>query len=801
MTFRLKPFISVVLALVSLTLAASAQREYSIAEIQGEKARSPMENQQVTTHGIVTARSKNGIFIQTPDDKADKNPATSEGVFVYLGRDGSFDGAIGDMVEVAATVQEFMPRSEKYGFTITELGKATIKIVSSKNPLPAPITLTSSDLVPTKLDIMERYEGMRVKVDTLVVVGATGGRIDDKTGLATSDGAFFGVLPNVVRPIREAGVEYFIYRGTSLPQTVPFFDTNPEMLRIDSDAQIGAKPIEVTAGATVKNLVGVIDYSYRRYTLAIDATSTPTVEGNKTFTKVSPAAEREMTIGSFNIENFFDDEKNSSGVANEAVQTKEAFQRKLNKASLAIRNVLSMPDLLGVVEVENQKALNKLAAKINADAVAEGKPDPKYEAYLEDGNDPRGIDSGFLVKASKIKVLETKQLGKDAKLDFAGGSGDSELFDRPPFLIRVQVIDSKSATPLAVTAIVNHFKSYLGIDSEKDGPRVRQKRKQEAEWLANFVVEREKANPDERLLVCGDFNAFLYNDGYNDLIGTLRGRPDQTVLVPSKTYATGLFNLANSIKDVANRYSYVHDGSTQVLDHILVNGKLAGRVLKFGYARLDADFPVSYSNDAERPERVSDHDAPVVFLSLDEPAKTSASSAPTPEEKSKEISDEMNSGILYGPNFSYTLSAPKGWILDNESGVSQGLSAVFYPKGSSWSKGQTVAYTRVVKKNDQLTVSDIIIADINDFKSESPALKVEDAKAIDLGKGKTAIIKYFSNDSHGNHEALAYIDEAKSVVMIVLTARAKQDFDSSLGAFQGLVGSYFFITDKVNIQR
>ena len=620
MTIKFRQYFCVALALLSLSFVVSAQNLVTIAAVQGEKAHSPLENQQVLVHGIVTARNRNGIFIQTPDADVDKNPATSEGVFVYIGQNGSFDGSIGDMVEVSATVQEFKPRAESYGFTTTELGKATIKVISSKNALPAPILLTMGDLNPQKLDIMERYEGMRVKVDTLVVVGPTGGRTNDKTGIATSDGVFFGTLPGVARPIREPGVDYFVHRGNVLAQTVPYFDTNPEMLRVDSDAQIGSKPIDVTAGAVVKNLIGVIDYSFRHYTLLIDAATPPTVEGNKTFVKVSPAGEREMTIAAFNIENFFDDEKNSSNVANELVLSKETFQRRLNKASLAIRNVLSMPDLIGVVEVENLKALNKLAAKINADAVADGKPDPKYEAYLEEGNDMRGIDSGFLVKSTKVKMIETKQLSKDAKLDFEGGSGDSSLFDRPPFLIRVQVIDAKSQAPLAVTAIVNHFKSYLGIESEKDGPRVRQKRKQEAEWLANFIVERQKANPDERLLVCGDFNAFLYNDGFNDLIGTLKGKPDQTVLVPSKTYATGLFDLANSVRELANRYSYVHDGSMQVLDHILINGKLAERISKFGFARLDADFPVAYSNDGTRPERLSDHDAPVAFFNLDPPA-------------------------------------------------------------------------------------------------------------------------------------------------------------------------------------
>ena len=130
------------------------------------------------------------------------------------------------------------------------------------------------------------------------------------------------------------------------------------------------------------------------------------------------------------------------------------------------------------------------------------------------------------------------------------------------------------------------------------------------------------------------------------------------------------------------------------------------------------------------------------------------------------------------------------------------LILVFYPKCSSWAKGIAGMYANVmVKKNDKQTVNDIIKEDIDGFKANSPTLKVEDGKAIDLGKGKTAIIKYFSNDSHGNYEALAYINEAKVVVLIVLTSKTKKDFDSSLSAFQELVGTYFFVTDKVTIQK
>ena len=595
----------------------AAQTITPISQIQGETNLSPLAGQKVTTAGIVTAILKKGFFIQTPDAETDNNPKTSEGIYVFT-NDAPSGIAPGDAVRIEATVSEYRPRAERVTLPLTELTQPVIKNISKNNPLPAPITLTAADLNPQgTIDELEKYEGMRVKVDILNVVAPTGGYTNEKTDLAKSNGVFWGVLPDTPRPFREPGIDGLTYLIDKLPPTTPVFDMNPELLRVDSSAEEGASPIDVTSGATVKNLIGVLDYSFKAYTLLIDAGSPPVVEGNKTFVAASPAGEREVTVGSFNMENFFDDEINSDDVKKETVISKEAFQKRLNKASLAIRTVLSMPDVLGVCEMENLAVLQKVADKVNADAVAAGQPNPNYIAYLKEGNDVRGIDVGFLVKSSKVKVLETKQLAKDEKFAVPGAGDDAFLFDRPPLLLRAEVMDSKTGKPFDFTVIVNHLKSYRGIDDPTDGARVRQKRRLEAEWLAKFVEQRAPTNPDERLILCGDFNAFQFNDGYNDLIGILKGKPNPNVLAPSTAiYQTGLIDLVDYVNP-KDRYSYNYAGNAQAIDHILINKAARENAAKFGYARLDADFPAVYGNDANRPERLSDHDAAVFYMSLD----------------------------------------------------------------------------------------------------------------------------------------------------------------------------------------
>jgi hypothetical protein len=164
--------------------------------------------------------------------------------------------------------------------------------------------------------------------------------------------------------------------------------------------------------------------------------------------------------------------------------------------------------------------------------------------------------------------------------------------------------------------------------------------------------------------------------------------------------------------------------------------------------------------------------------------------------------DSTQTGLLYGHNNAYYLTAPGGWIMDTESGKEDGLTAVFYPKGSTWADAETVMYTTFTNfdttKNE--TISDIIRHDSINFKANSPQLSIKKQKAIPISKTKKALLYSFTGDANGNSEEVAYIPEKKGVVMIIISSRNKNGCINHHKSYESLVRSYKFLTDQVNIK-
>ena len=583
----------------------------AIYEIQGSGTSSPRAGQTVTTTGIVTGRrsfgsSNNGFYIQDPSGDANEN--TSDAVLVFTGSTVPTVN-IGDSVQVTGTVTEFEPADtdEPNGVnppdpkTTTELvGPLTINVISTGNTLPAARTQAIFDPAAISRGAeLEKYEHMRVSVASLTVSQPT-----------NNFGEFWGVVTGQPRPFREPGIERGDpvpaadegpFAGTA-PPNVPIFDGNFERIMVNSGAALNGSTrrtqVQVTTGTVVTGIVGQLDFAFENYQIVLDADVAPGISGGFTAAVPVPTpVAGEFTVASANLENF----TNNAG--------------RLNKASLAVRNMMHTPDVVGVIEVLDQATLTALANKINADA---NNPSAvNYQAFLSETSGTQ--DLGFLVNTARVTPVGTPTaqfVGKT--FTYAGGSPET-LHDRPPYILIVDVPQTGTSDLLRVTVILNHTKSLIGVDDPTprgqggtEGGRNREKRRLQAEDIADLIEARK----NENLIMMGDLNAFDFNDGLGDVVGTMKGTPapaNQVVEPSTDRWTYQLFN-SLGLLPADQQYSLLFEGNAQALDHLLVNQKMRARQSRFAYARYNADFPASFAADTTRPERLADHDSAVSYF-------------------------------------------------------------------------------------------------------------------------------------------------------------------------------------------
>jgi hypothetical protein len=145
------------------------------------------------------------------------------------------------------------------------------------------------------------------------------------------------------------------------------------------------------------------------------------------------------------------------------------------------------------------------------------------------------------------------------------------------------------------------------------------------------------------------------------------------------------------------------------------------------------------------------------------------------------------SGIPYGDEIGALVQAPKGWIFDNQSGVSQGLHCVMYPQGYSWRTAGEVIYVSIGKLKSGQTLEDFVGVDASDFRKKSPGIEIVPLEPITLASGQKALVRGFTGDQFGNHECIAYAQLGQSVASFVLSCRDKDGYDKSAGPFKGMV--------------
>ncbi|MFE4869738.1 endonuclease/exonuclease/phosphatase family protein [Streptomyces sp. NPDC056682] len=578
--------------------APAAPVAAKIHDIQGTTRISPLAGQQVTgvtgvVTGVRTYGSSKGFWFQ--DTAPDANPATSEGIFVFTGSNPAV--TVGDAVNVAGTVTEYVPGGLASGNqSLTQISKATVTVVSSGNALPAPVVITDRSvpgrytpngdpaagnsingltLQPKKyaLDYYESLEGMNVRIGTSRVVGAT----DPHSELWVT------VKPHENRTPR----------GGSLYSS--YHDQNTGRLQIQSLTPAAQQPFPTAnvGDALTGTTEGPLDFNqFGGYTIA--ARTLGTVKDNGLKREITRKQRTgELAVATYNVENLDPSDP----------------QSKFDALAQGVVTNLASPDIVALEEIQdNNGAKNDGTVDASAtvkkftDAIAAaGGPayqwrsiDPEND---KDGGEPGGnIRQGFLFNPARVSF--TDRPGGDYKtaVGVTGSKGHPALTLSPGRVDPANPAWTDSRKPLAgefvfkgrtVFVIANHFASKGGDESlvsqHQPVPRSSEdKRLQQARAVNAFVKQLLAVDKHADVLAIGDINDF-------DFSGTTKALEDG-----------GALRSAFRTLPEKERYSYVYQGNTQVLDQILTSPAIRG----FAYDSVHIN--------AEFANQTSDHDPQVI---------------------------------------------------------------------------------------------------------------------------------------------------------------------------------------------
>ncbi|MFJ9454322.1 endonuclease/exonuclease/phosphatase family protein [Kitasatospora sp. NPDC101447] len=568
-----------------------------IHDIQGTTRISPQAGKPVTgVPGIVTGvrayGSSKGFWIQDPNPDAD--PATSEGIFVFTG--GNPTVKVGDSVLVSGKITEYYPSLSGGSQSVTEISAPGITVVSSGNPLPAPVvvdtrnipgtyspaagadgTIEGGKLDPEKytLDFYESLEGMLVQVKDVRVIQAT-----DKYN------ELWVAADRQDQRSKRGGVLYESYR-----------EPNVGRLMIQQLAPVSQQPFPVAnvGDELTGTTTGPLDYNnFGGYTLV--AGTMGTLKDNHLQREVTAqASDRELTLATYNVENLAPNNPDS----------------KFAELAQGIVTNLRSPDVVALEEIQDNNGskndgtvdASQTVAKFIAAIKAAGGPAYDWRSIDpqdgKDGGEPGGnIRQVFLFNPQRVSFTDIAGGGTTTAVGVTGTGAATALTASPGRIEPNDEAWTNSRKPLVgqfvfrgqkVFVIANHFNSKggdQGIDSRFQQPTRSSEvqRLKQATVEQSFVAQLLAADKEAKVVSLGDFNDYQFSPALAALTkgGVLR-------------------DLVNELPET-EQYSYVYQGNSQVLDHILVSPEV-------GYAKYD----VVHIN-SEFAQQASDHDPQVVRI-------------------------------------------------------------------------------------------------------------------------------------------------------------------------------------------
>jgi endonuclease/exonuclease/phosphatase family metal-dependent hydrolase len=655
----------------TLVLAFAVSGEtVTIPEIQGRGHRSPLAGQWVFgVEGLVTAvvdpregdgdgahEPERGFFLQTSEE--DGEAATSEGIFVLTA--GSPEAAAGDHLAVSGRVEEAVGRPGELPVTrLCATPGSGLGRLGSGGPLPPPVRVGTLPSAPRRapvvgfdddsleyfdpatdgLDFWESLEGMRVEIGNAVVVGPSRG---DEVVVVPDGGAGSigrtprgGVVlaPGNVHPERLAvqplpGLPKVPDTSRKVPDTSskmpdtssepPVERLSPELPNVPDTSPKMPDTWAVLADLDVGDrfagpLTGVISYGFSNYRLLLTDPPPPVTRLGPPAdpTSLTPAPGR-LTVATWNLWNL--DPGDGPG--------------RFARIARRIVADLGSPDVVAVEEIQDADGPADTGTTDGAPtfealvAAVEAAGGPRYVFRqidpldnLEGGQPGGNIRVGLLLNPERVEPVDRGRPDPLLAVGVESAEGRPRLSPSPGRVAPSEPAFAgdrergwgRSRRPLALEArfagetlflVAAHFNSKGGEDrlaGQRQPPRfsTQDQRFHQAHLVGGLVEEILAVDPHAAVIVLGDLN----EHGFRPPIRRLE--------------AAGLVNLTARVP-LEDRYSFNFEGSSGLLDHILVSPRLAAG------AEIDI---VHTEADTALPRRASDHDAVLARLAVESEGK------------------------------------------------------------------------------------------------------------------------------------------------------------------------------------
>jgi uncharacterized protein len=606
-----------VLPAAAAVAATPATGGLTIHAVLGGGHLSPYAGQDVSgVPGIVTDVTSSGFYMQGA--KWVGGTPFKQAIDVYTGSKPTV--VAGDDVTVSGEVSEYYPDQSDTpsALPVAELEHVTVTVVSTGNPLPAPVligadgvlppaqhifnsgstsvdvtTVSSFDPYTRALDFYQGLDSMYVQVENPVAVGPT------------NDYAF------AVAPDNGAGA------GTRTPAggLADIQANTVNSRRIVVYAPDGITPPEVNTGDTFDGPVEGIMTEYEGNPELDLTASVDGVSSGLTPQSAPPAGPNQLSVATYNLDNLSPDTSSA----------------KFASLGSQIVSNLGSPDILAVQEIQDNDGSTDdgvvacdvtMTDLVNAIVAAGG---PTY-AWTEvdpvndqDGGEPGGnIRQVTMYRTDVGLTLDAAPGGGATIADSVTGTGSHTALAQSPGRIDPTnpaynagytltspatsrtMASSASRKPLAaqftwddhtIFVINNHLDAKLEDDADfgRYQPPVlwsEIQRTQQTTAIHTFVQDIENANPHAWVITLGDMN----DQGFEPAIKELEAN-------------RALIDTVASLP-VNQRYDYVYDGDSETLSGLLVSPALQHLVTGAGPVHINADFA----------GQTSDHDPLLAYI-------------------------------------------------------------------------------------------------------------------------------------------------------------------------------------------